>query len=125
MRLLLDTHVFVWAVTGSRSLKPASRRIIESADRVLVSAASIWEIAVKSRLGKIDADPAAMRDAIEESGFAELPVTGRHAAGVSALAVHHQDPFDRLLIAQAVSEPARLVTSDALLARYSDLVLLI
>jgi len=124
MRLLLDTHVFLWAVAGSASLKPAARRMIESAERVHVSAASIWEIAIKARLGKIDADPGALVAAIDDSGFVELPVTAAHAAGVTTLAPHHSDPFDRLLLAQALSEPLRLLTADAALARYSDLVLL-
>jgi PIN domain nuclease of toxin-antitoxin system len=125
MRLLLDTHLFLWAVAGSTSLKPAARRVIESADRVYVSAASIWEVAIKARLGKIDADPSALVAAIEDSGFVELPVTAAHAAGVAALAPHHSDPFDRLLLAQALSEPLRLLTADAALARYSDLVVLV
>jgi PIN domain nuclease of toxin-antitoxin system len=125
MRLLLDTHVFLWAVAGSASLKPAARRIIESAERVHVSAASIWEIAIKARLGKIDADPGALVAAIEDSGFVELPVSAAHAAGVAALPSHHGDPFDRLLLAQALSEPLRLLSADAALARYSDLVVLV
>lgn len=124
MRLLLDTHVFLWAVAGSASLKPAARRIIESAERVHVSAASIWEIAIKARLGKIDAEPGALVAAIDDSGFVELPVTAAHAAGVAALPSHYGDPFDRLLLAQALSEPLRLLTADAALARYSDLVVL-
>ena len=125
MRLLLDTHVFVWAISGSRLLKPETRRVIESADRVFVSAASIWEIAIKSRLGKIDADPDALVQGIEASGFVELPVKASHAAGVAKLQLHHSDPFDRLLIAQAIAEPLRLLTADAALAQYSDVVMLV
>lgn len=125
MRLLLDTHVFLWAVAGSPLLKPAARRIIESADQVHVSAASIWEVAIKARLGKIEADPCELVDAIEASGFVELPVRAAHAAGVAQLVLHHNDPFDRLLIAQAMAEPLKLLTADALLARYGDLVLLV
>jgi PIN domain nuclease of toxin-antitoxin system len=125
MRLLLDTHIFLWAVAGSRLLKPAVRRIIESADEVHVSAASIWEVAIKARLGKIDADPNELAEAIEESGFVELPVRATHAAAVSRLAMHHNDPFDRLLIAQALAEPLRLLTADEMLVRYSDVVMLV
>lgn len=125
MRLLLDTHVFLWAVAGSRLLKPAARRVIQSADEVYVSAASIWEVAVKARLGKIDADPEALARAIEASGFVELPVRAAHAAGVAKLERHHNDPFDRLLIAQAMAEPLRLLTADPVLARYSDVVMLV
>ena len=125
MRLLLDTHIFLWAVAGAAQLKPAVRRFIEDADEVYVSAASIWEIAIKARLGKIDADPHALAAAIAASGFAELPVTALHAAGVARLDAHHGDPFDRLLVAQALAEPLRLVTADEALARYSDLVVLV
>lgn len=122
MRLLLDTHVFLWAVTADARLKPASRRMLEAVDEVFVSAASIWEIAIKAALGKITADVPALAGAIVESGFAELPVRAQHAARVASLPMHHADPFDRLLVAQAITEPLRLVTADAALARYSDLV---
>jgi PIN domain nuclease of toxin-antitoxin system len=125
MRLLLDTHIFLWAVAGSALLKPATRRLIEDADETYVSAASVWEIAIKARLGKIRADPHALAKAIDASGFLELPVSAAHAAGVAQLEVHHNDPFDRLLIAQALAEPLKLVTGDPVLARYSDLVLLV
>ena len=124
MRLLLDTHIFLWAVAGSTLLKPTARRLIESADEVYVSAASIWEVAIKARLGKIEADPAELAAAIAASGFLELPVSAAHAAGVAQLALHHNDPFDRLLIAQALAEPLKLLTADAVLAQYSDVVVL-
>ncbi len=122
MRLLLDTHIFLWVVTDSRKLKAAARGAIAAADAVHVSAASIWEIAIKVRLGKLDGDPRQLAAAIEPSGFLELPVRAEHAAEVSRLAAHHQDPFDRLLVAQALTEPLVLLTADPLLARYSDLV---
>jgi PIN domain nuclease of toxin-antitoxin system len=125
MRLLLDTHIFLWAVAGSPRLKAKTRRLIEEADAVYVSAASIWEIAIKSQLGKLSADPHELAAAISASGFLELPISSDHAAGVTQLAPHHNDPFDRLLIAQALAEPLRLLTSDEALARYSDLVLLV
>jgi PIN domain nuclease of toxin-antitoxin system len=118
MRLLLDTHVFLWAVAGNRRLKPATRLYLSQAEAVYVSAASIWEIAIKSRLGKIDADPAALARAIEESGFQELAVSARHAAAVASLPLHHTDPFDRILLAQAFTDPLRLVTADSALTAY-------
>ncbi|NKI95769.1 type II toxin-antitoxin system VapC family toxin [Rhizobacter sp. SG703] len=123
MRLLLDTHVFLWAVTGSSKLKAGSRRLMESADEVYVSAASIWEIAIKSRLGKLDADADELAAAIAASGFVELPVRSVHAAATHRLPMHHDDPFDRLLVAQAMSEPLRLLSADAILGRYTDLVI--
>jgi PIN domain nuclease of toxin-antitoxin system len=125
MRLLLDTHIFLWAVAGSPLLKPAARRLIESADEVYVSAASIWEVVIKARLGKINADAQKLADAVEASGFVELPVSAAHAAGVARLDLHHNDPFDRILLAQALAEPLRLVTVDEMLAKYSELVLLV
>jgi PIN domain nuclease of toxin-antitoxin system len=125
MRLLLDTHIFLWAVTGSAQLKAPVRRLMESADQVFVSAASIWEVAIKSRLGKIDVDPHDLVPAIGESGYTELPVTSLHAAGAGRLAMHHGDPFDRLLVAQALAEPLRLLTADPALKPYTDLVLLV
>lgn len=125
MRFLLDTHIFLWAVAGSPLLKPAVRCAIASADQVFVSAASIWEVAIKARLGKIEADPDELVAAIETSGFMELPVRAAHAAGVARLALHHSDPFDRLLVAQAIAEPLKLLTADAVLAKYSDIVVLV
>ncbi|MGC4027259.1 MAG: type II toxin-antitoxin system VapC family toxin [Steroidobacteraceae bacterium] len=122
MRLLLDTHVFIWSVTGASRLKPAARKRIETAREVYVSSASIWEIAIKSRLGKIEGDLDMLVGAIGASGFLELPVTAQHAAATSRLALHHADPFDRLLLAQAQVEPLRLLTTDRALIRYGDFV---
>ena len=125
MRLLIDTHLFLWVVTDSRKLKLAARKAIEAADAVYVSAASIWEIAIKERLGKIEGDPRQLAEAIEPSGFYELPVTAQHAARVGLLPEHHHDPFDRLLVAQALTEPLVLLTGDAQLAKYGELVQLV
>jgi PIN domain nuclease of toxin-antitoxin system len=125
MRLLLDTHIFLRAVTGDASLKTSDRRAMEEADEVYVSAASIWEIAIKSRLGKIEADVDMLADEISEAGFRELPVRAQHAAGVAKLPLHHADPFDRLLIAQAIAEPLKLLTADKSLARYSEMILVV
>lgn len=122
MRLLLDTHVFLWAVTASPRLKSGTRAFLSRADAVYVSAASIWEIAIKVRLGKIEADPDFLADAIDVSGFRELPVSARHAAAVARLPLHHTDPFDRLLLAQAFLEPLRFVTADGVLAAYGGAI---
>ena len=123
MRLLLDTQVFVWVIQDSERLSQAAREAILGASEVYVSAASIWEIAIKARLGKIDADPGRMIQAIAESGFAPLPITAVHAAFVAQLPDHHKDPFDRLLVAQAWTEPLRLLSSDPLVAQYTNLVI--
>ncbi|MBS0380719.1 MAG: type II toxin-antitoxin system VapC family toxin [Proteobacteria bacterium] len=118
MRLLLDTHVFLWVVTGNTRLKPAARELISDAEAVYVSAASIWEIAINARLGKIEANPEALVTAIDSSGLLELPVTAEHAAAVGRLPLHHSDPFDRLLLAQAFSVPLKFLTADSALATY-------
>jgi PIN domain nuclease of toxin-antitoxin system len=125
MRLLLDTHIFLWVVEDSPLLGVEARRLLDSASAVYVSSASIWEIAIKARLGKIDADPDSVAAAIEDSGFLELPVLARHAVEVAGLPFHHGDPFDRLLVAQAMTEPMRLATGDGILKLYSDLVVVV
>jgi PIN domain nuclease of toxin-antitoxin system len=118
MRLLLDTHIFLWTVTGDARLKSAGRRVISHAEAVYVSAASIWEVAIKARLGKIEADPQALAAAIEDSGLIELPVSAEHAAAVARLPLHQTDPFDRLLLAQAFTVPLRFLTADHALSAY-------
>lgn len=125
MRMLLDTHEFHWVVGGSPRLKPAPRRLIEDAEAVHGSAASIWEVAIEVPLGKLRANADELADAIERSGFTELPVRAAHGAGVAKLAPHHSDPFDRLLIAQALAEPLRLVTAYGALARYRDALIVV
>jgi PIN domain nuclease of toxin-antitoxin system len=122
MRLLIDTHVFIWSVTASRQLTADTRALLSAAESVHVSSASIWEIAIKSRLGKIEGDANAFAAAIEASGFQELAVSARHAAAVATLPLHHMDPFDRLLLAQAFSEPLGFVTADRALAVYGGAI---
>ena len=123
MRLLLDTQIFIWVTQDNPRLSAEARVILLGATEVFVSAASIWEIANKAGLGKLKADPRRLAQAIPASGFRELPVSSLHAAGVELLPDHHRDPFDRLLVAQALAEPLRLVTADGQLARYTDLVI--
>jgi PIN domain nuclease of toxin-antitoxin system len=122
MRLLLDTHVFLWCLRDDRQLGKAARAAIAGAKEVYVSSASIWEASIKKAIGKLDVDVDDLVPAIAGSGFIELPITARHAAAVSRLPVLHRDPFDRILIAQAMNEPLRFLTADAMLKRYSDLV---
>lgn len=122
MRLLLDTQIYLWYLADSPKLSARTRTQIEEAEEVLVSAASIWEAAIKIGIGRLHAAPSGLIAGIGASGFVELPVTAKHAAAVAALGRHHRDPFDRLLIAQAVAEPARLLTADPMLGRYSELV---
>jgi PIN domain nuclease of toxin-antitoxin system len=125
MHLLLDTHIFLWLTMDDRRLNPSVRRLITSASQIFISSASIWEIAVKARLNKIGADPEDMVQEMKTCGFLELPVMARHAVAVARLPLVHRDPFDRLLIAQAIVEPMRFVTADAQLKAYSELVIAI
>jgi PIN domain nuclease of toxin-antitoxin system len=125
MRLLLDTHILLWALDTPQRLPAALRERLESpANDVYFSAASIWEIAVKFALGRVNFSyaPQDIADGALATGFIEIPVSAEQAAGVVRLPPHHSDPFDRLLIAQTLALPARLVTADAKLAVYSDLV---
>ncbi len=122
MRLLLDTHLFLWSITDSRRLTRDIRHRITGASEVYVSVASIWEVAIKVRLGKLAANPEQVAAAIESSGFIELPVTSAHAVKVASLPLHHHDPFDRLLVAQAHTEPLVLLTADETLAAYGAMV---
>lgn len=120
-RILLDTQLALWAIGGHRRLPREARRLIDRSE-VFVSAASIWEMAIKSSLGKLNADATAVNEALAPSGFEELPVSGAHAAYVAQLPPHHRDPFDRLLVAQSVLEALTLVTTDSQLAPYGGLV---
>ena len=122
MRLLLDTRLVLWAMQDSAQLSAAARREMRAADAVYVSAASLWEISIKSSLGKLSIDIDDLEDKLEEAGFLPLPIVARHAAQLHKLPMHHRDPFDRMLVAQAIVEPLRLLTRDAALSAYSDLV---
>lgn len=122
MRILLDTHVFLWWVDGDSKLLKSAKALILNASEVYVSSASIWEACIKLKLGKLDADIEKLANAIIESGFLELPVTVRHAVGVYELPDLHRDPFDRILIAQAMGEPLQFLTADKMLEPYTDLV---
>lgn len=123
-RILLDTHLLLWAVAEPRKLPPEARRRIDAAD-VFVSAVSIWEVSIKAALGKLAADPAELLAEIEPAGFTLLPITGEHAAAVARLPAVHTDPFDRMLISQAKTEPLLLLTNDSVLTGYGECVELV
>lgn len=121
MRLLLDTHLLLWAAARSQRLPREARELLEDDDNeVYYSAASIWEIAIKSSLRRKDfrIDIARLLTTLPEMGLVKLPITAIHAAGVARLPPIHRDPFDRLLIAQSLVEPLTLLTNDGLLDRY-------
>ena len=120
--LLLDTNVFLWYFWGSGRIDTV-RQLIESEESaVFVSAASWWEIAIKVRTGKLAVDLELLRSYAEEHAFVELPVTGGYMKAYLELPALHKDPFDHMLLAQAVSSPMRLITGDSFLAEYSSLV---
>jgi PIN domain nuclease of toxin-antitoxin system len=123
MRLLIDTHLLLWALSTPAKLSPAARRLIDKSD-VYVSAASIWEISIKAALGKLAASSSDVLAAVDPAGFSLLPISGEHAAHVAALAPHHRDPFDRMLVAQAEIEPMHLLTNDKVLGAYGAFVIL-
>ena len=128
MRVLIDTHLLLWAVASSRRLPREARSLIlDAANEVFFSAASVWEVAIKSALRRRDfrANPAVLVRALKQSGFSELPVTAAHAARVAELPTLHRDPFDRLLVAQSLAEPMTLLTNDAALVGYGPLVHLV
>ncbi len=128
MRLLLDTHVALWAICDDARLSGRARGLIaDTKNTPYVSAASLWEIAIKHNL-KPEAMPVSAPEArhwFGISGYRELAVSGEHASYVQELPDIHADPFDRMLVAQALCEPLRLVTRDSILPRYSDTVILV
>jgi PIN domain nuclease of toxin-antitoxin system len=121
MRVLLDTHLLLWSLSSPSKLSKQARKRIESSE-VYASAASIWEISIKSAINKLKADPAEVFAGVEPAGFSHLPILGGHAAKVVELPPIHRDPFDRLLVAQARFEPMILLTNDNVLSRYGDFV---
>jgi PIN domain nuclease of toxin-antitoxin system len=123
VKVLLDTHAFLWWVADDPRLSPRARRILaESANEVYFSAASGWELAIKARLGRLSVGGADIADFVAEqlavNGFQVLPVNLSHALRTYALPDHHKDPFDRMLVAQAISEELALVSADRKLAAY-------
>jgi PIN domain nuclease of toxin-antitoxin system len=128
VRILVDTNVLIWALVDPGRLSRSVRSMLEDPDHeVLFSAASIWEIAIKRRLSRADfkVEPWEIIEGAEAGGFIELPVRSAAALKVADLPLLHRDPFDRLLVAQAMTEPAALYTADAQLAAYSELVVVV
>jgi PIN domain nuclease of toxin-antitoxin system len=119
LRLLLDTHVLLWWLRDDRRLKSPERSAIADPDAIVhVSAATIWEVAIKKGLGRLDVDAQALEREVEAGAMVELPIRWRHARAVAALPRHHDDPFDRLLLAQAQIEALVLVSYDTAFRRY-------
>jgi PIN domain nuclease of toxin-antitoxin system len=121
VKLLLDTQFLLWSMAHPEWLPARARSLVNDPDnQVVFSVASIWEVAIKHSLGRSDFDvpPILLRETLLENGYIELPVMGPHAAIVGGLPPIHKDPFDRLLIAQAVVEGITLLTADSVIARY-------
>jgi PIN domain nuclease of toxin-antitoxin system len=119
--ILLDTHALLWWLENDRRLSDDARKAIEDpANQVLISAGSIWEIAIKHRLGKLKAPNLVenFQKELDEEGFVELPIWAKHAIRAASLPANHKDPFDRVLIAQAEIEDARIVTRDSIFDDY-------
>jgi PIN domain nuclease of toxin-antitoxin system len=121
VKLLLDTHLLLWAAGEPDKLPPAAIAEIENPDNeLLFSAASLWEVSIKRGLGRADftVDPRLLRRGLIDNGYIELPVGGEHAVAVDGLPPIHKDPFDRILVAQSIVEGITLLTADDLVARY-------
>ncbi len=121
MKLLLDTHLLLWAAVEPERLSRQALALMDSANNeLLFSPVSLWEVAIKKVQGRTDfqADARLLRRNLLNSGYGELPITGEHAVAVGDLPVLHKDPFDRLLIAQSIVEGITLLTADAMVARY-------
>jgi PIN domain nuclease of toxin-antitoxin system len=128
VRLLLDTHILLWALIEPNRLSAEFHAVLEDPNNeVLFSAASVWEMSIKAALGRADFQvaPARIVEAAQDTGFVELLVRAPAALQVATLPYHHRDPFDRLLVAQAMTEPAALYTADTQLQAYSTLVVCI
>ena len=126
MKLLLDTHVLLWAAGSPEQLPSAARPILENPDNeLLFSAASLWEMAIKRGLGRADfqVDARVLRRGLLDNGYLELPITSEHTVFIESLPPIHKDPFDRILVAQATVEGITLLTADALIAQYPGPIL--
>jgi len=128
MKLLLDTHLLLWAAGMPEKLSAAARALLEADDAELFfSAASLWEIAIKRGLGRADfqVDARLLRRGLLDNGYSELPIGSEHAVAIDSLPPIHKDPFDRLLVAQATVEGIILLTADSLVAQYPGPVRLV
>ena len=121
MKLLLDTHLLLWAAGQPKRLPATALKLINNpANELLFSAASIWEVAIKRGLGRSDlqADPRLLRRGLLDNGYSELPILSDHVVAIDTLPSIHKDPFDRLLVAQATVEGITLLTADSVVAQY-------
>ncbi len=126
MKLLIDTHILLWWLSDDAKLPENARQLIATPDNaIFVSHASLWEIQIKAMAGKLTANLQAILQQLPENNFQQLPIHANHLLALAMLPPHHQDPFDRMLIAQAIHEPMHLLTHDQQLNNYSELVILV
>jgi PIN domain nuclease of toxin-antitoxin system len=125
MRIILDTHVLLWVLADSPQINQIKPLILSNETEIYISTASWWELAIKISIGKIGIKLDEIRAASADSGFIDLPVLGAHTQTLLTLPLLHRDPFDRMLVAQAISEPMQLLTNDTALQAYSNLVTII
>jgi len=125
VRLLLDTHIVLWTLAGSPRIASVQNLILSDETEVFVSVVSWWELATKIAIDKLDADLSVLRQTAKDSGFFELAVRGEHTEVLVNLPLLHRDPFDRMLVAKTMAEPMKLITADAILGKYTDLVMMI
>jgi PIN domain nuclease of toxin-antitoxin system len=123
--VLLDTNAFLWSLAGAPRIFPVRDLLLDDDTDIFVSAVSWWEIAIKIRIKRLDADFNELMAASGKSGFQDLRLCALHAQTLSVLPRYHNDPFDHMLIAQTITEPMRFITGDKLLKKYTDLVLVI
>ncbi len=122
MKLLLDTHLLLWAAGQPERIPTGARMLLDDPrNELLFSAASLWEVAIKRGLGRADfrADPRLLRRGLLDNGYGELPITSDHAVAVDGLPAIHKDPFDRILVAQSIVEGIALLTADPVVAQYT------
>ncbi|MBX9838726.1 MAG: type II toxin-antitoxin system VapC family toxin [Silvanigrellaceae bacterium] len=125
MKILLDTHILLWVLEDSKKLSKKAREIIDNASEVYISSVSAWEIMIKVQIGKLDIDLNNIQKIFRESNFIELSLKLEHILELKNLPDYHKDPFDRMLIAQALNEPLKLITADATIKKYSDIIELV
>jgi PIN domain nuclease of toxin-antitoxin system len=123
MQFLFDTNALLWYFSGDERMQSVAELIGSGDSDVYISAVSWWEIAIKTSIGKLEVDTTALQNAAKTHGFEELPLLARHALTLKDLPPIHNDPFDRMLIAQALTEPMRFITGDKTLQEYSSLVI--
>lgn len=126
MKLLLDTHILLWWLNDDEKLSENARQLIKNSDNdIYVSHVSLWEIQIKVMTGKLNVDLAAIIQQLSENNFQQLPSHTNHILILAKLPPHHQDPFDRMLVSQALSEPLHLITHDKSVSRYSESIILV